>query len=404
MARQEKILSARGVAAISKPGRHSDGGGLYLYAKNGSRSWIYMFSWHGKQSEMGLGPYPTVTLAMARERRDKWRRVLLDGQNPIEVRKFGRVAPTTKTFGQCADELLASKESGWRNEKHRAQWAMTLHDYCVAIWGMPVDLVDVEAVLGVLKPHWARVPETASRLRARIEATLSYAISRNYRAGPNPAVWRDHLSNLLAKRPPLSRKHFPAMDYRDLPEFIGRLREYQAMSVAASALEFCILTAVRSGEALGATWSEINLETAVWSIPGHRTKSGRPHDVPLPPRAVAILGSMIAIRTDGHVFPGQQRGKPLSPSALPAVLARLKVEGAVPHGFRSSFRDWAGNETSFPRELAEHALSHVCGDSTERAYRRGNALERRRELMITWANHCEPCADQNIVQLQAARK
>ncbi len=404
MTRPEKILSARGASAISKPGRHSDGGGLYLYRKGAACCWVYMFAWRGKQKEMGLGPYPTVPLAMARERRDKWRKVLLDGQNPIEARRSGRTAAVMKTFGQCANELLASKSSEWRNEKHRAQWAMTLETYAAPLYGVPVSEVNTERVLAVLRPLWVRIPETASRVRARIESVLNCGKSRGWRAGENAAAWRGHLDHLLPRRQRLARKHFPAMPYAALPEFIGRLREHQAGSAAASALEFAILTACRTGEILGAAWPEFNLETAVWSIPGDRTKSGRPHQVPLVSRATAILESMRSIRASEYVFPGQQRGKPLSPSALPAVLARLKVEGAVTHGFRSSFRDFCANETSFPGEVAEAALAHRTGDSTELAYKRTDFLARRRELMSAWAAYCEPGADDNVVQLQGARK
>jgi integrase len=212
--------------------------------------------------------------------------------------------------------------------------------------------VDTTAVLLVLAPVWGRIPATASRLRGRIENILSYATVRAYRAGPNPAVWRAHLDQTLPKRQRLTQRHHPAMPYQDLPEFIGRLREFQATSVAASALEFAILTAARTGEVIGATWSEIDLEAAVWSVPAVRTKTGRPHQVPLS-GAITILENVAAIRTDGYIFPGQQRGKPLSPSSLAMVLARLKVEGVTVHGFRSAFRDWAGNETSYPRELCE---------------------------------------------------
>jgi integrase len=400
MARRERILSARGAMAISKPGRHSDGGGLYLYlSKDARRSWVYLFAWQGRQCEMGLGAYPQTSLAEARERRDKWRKVLMDGRNPIEVRRDGSRTSSSPTFGACADELLATKSSHWSNAKHRQQWRRTLEGYAAPLYGLPVDQVCIEAVLGVLNPIWQSIPETASRLRGRIEAVLDIAKARGWRSGENPAAWRGNLALILPKRGKLSRGHHAAMPYRDLPEFIGQLREHRSVSLAAMALEFAILTAARSGEALGARWAEFDLEAKVWTIPVARMKSGSEHRVPLSSQAGQIVKDLEAIRTSAFLFPGQRRDSPLAPSALATVLARLKIDATV-HGFRSAFRDWVGNETAFTREIAEQALAHATGNAVELSYRRSDALERRRALMEAWASYCEPDSGGKIIPIR----
>jgi integrase len=264
--------------------------------------------------------------------------------------------------------------------------------------GMPVDEVDTEAVLAVLRPLWQSRTETASRLRGRIEAVLDGAKAQGLRQGENPARWRGHLDKLLPKRQKLSRGHFAAMPYPDVPEFIDKLREREA--TAAMGLEFLILTAARSGEVLGARWSEIDLESKVWTIPAARMKAGREHRVPLSGRAMAILTRLAEAKTGEHIFSGQRPGKPLSPASLTMALRRLQINRATIHGFRSSFRDWAGNETHFPRELAEAALAHVIGDKSEQAYRRSDALEKRRTLMEAWADYCEPKDASNVVALK----
>lgn len=384
-------LTAR-AAATTKPGRFGDGAGLYLIvAPSGARKWVYRFTWRGKVTEMGLGSADVVSLADARGLRDEARRVLASGCNPIEARREQERAETGKpTFGAMADAFIDNKGAEWRNAKHRAQWAMTLREYCAAIRSRPVDEIDTEAVLSVLQPLWLEKPETASRLRGRIEAVLDAARARGHipRNEANPARWRGHLDKLLAKRPKLSRGHHAAMPYAELPGFVASLRERDAL--AAMALEFCILTATRTGEALGARWSEIDMAGKVWTVPAERTKPGRPHRIPLSGRAMAILEKLAEGKTGEFVFPGQRAGKPLSNMAMEMVLRRMKIEGVTVHGFRSAFRDWAGNETHFPREVAEAALSHVIGDKAEQAYRRGDALEKRRALMEDWANYIEP--------------
>jgi integrase len=383
MARQENKLSARTVAALKASGRHSDGGGLYLKIDGNRRRWVFLYTWNGKRKEMGLGG-AEVPLADARKARNKWRTILNGGCDPLDARETERRAlGAKKTFGEVADDLIAAKSSEWRNAKHRAQWRMTLTRYAEPLLAMPVDKIDTEAVLSVLQPLWQARPETASKLRGRIEAVLDAARAKGQipHNEANPATWRGHLDKFLPKRQTLTRGHHAAMSYADVPGFMAALREREA--VAALALE-SILTATRSGEALGARWAEIDLDAEVWTIPAARMKAAREHRVPLSSRALAILGKLVEARTGEFVFFGQRPGKPLSPMAKEKVLRRMDITVTV-HGFRSAFRDWAGNETHFPRELAEAALAHVIGDKAEQAYRRSDALEKRRALMDAWA-------------------
>jgi integrase len=402
MAGKEK-LSAR-AATTAKPGRHCDGRGLWLVvSETGARKWVFRFTFGGRVTEMGLGN-AEVSLAAAREKAAEARKLVAFGINPIEVRRDAeRIAAGKPTFGQCADALLETKSSEWRSEKHREQWRTTLVEYAKTLRALPVDQVDTEAVLGVLQPIWQATPETASRLRGRIETVLDAARAKGHiaRNEANPARWRGHLDKLLPKRQKLTRGHHAAMPFDDVPEFIGQLRDREA--TAALALEFVILTAARSGEVLGARWAEFDLATKVWVIPPARMKAGREHRVPLSGRALAILEKLAEGRTGEFVFPGQRPDKPLSGMAMKMILRRMKVEGVTVHGFRSAFRDWCGEATSFPREIAEAALAHVAGDTTERAYRRGDALEKRRKLMEAWAAYCEPRADSNVVSLGRAK-
>jgi integrase len=398
MARSINKLSARAAETLSKPGRHSDGGGLYLsISGEGRRRWVFLYRWRGRLREAGLGSASKggVPLKAAREKAAQGRALVKAGVDPIgEWNKPD--AALAQTFGKAADDFLAAHQGGWRNEKHKAQWTMTLARYCEPIRNMPVDAIDTEAVLSVLQPLWARAPETASRLRGRIETILDAAKARGHigRNEANPARWRGHLDKLLPKRSKLTRGHHSAMPYADVPSFLATLRQRSA--TAARALEFCILTATRSGEALAARWEEIDLDAKVWMIPPARTKAAREHRVPLSDRAVAILREMETSKTGEFVFPGQRPVRPLSGMAFEMLLRRIGLP-YTPHGFRSSFRDWAGNETHFPRELAEHALAHVIGDKAEQAYRRSDALARRRDLMDAWANYCAGEANANVV-------
>src|ERR1700730_3065120 len=338
MAGQRK-LSAR-AAPITKPGRHGDGRGLYLVVSGtGARKWVFRFTFGGRVTEMGLGN-AAVSLAKAREKGAEARRLVASGVNPIEARREAeKLAAGKPTFGQCADALLVAKSSQWRNEKHRAQWVMTLETYAAPLRSRPVDEIDTEAVLGVLQPLWRATPETASRLRGRIEAILDAARAKGYipRNEANPARWRGHLDKLLPKRQKLTRGHHAAMAFDDVPEFIGKLREREA--TAALALELLILAAARSGEVLGARWAEFDLEGKVWTIPAARMKAGREHRVPLSTRALAILDVLAKGKVGEFIFAGQKAGKPLSGKALEMVLHRMKVESATVNGFHPGFRD-----------------------------------------------------------------
>ena len=393
-------LTARGVAS-AKPGRHGDGSGLWLVVSaSGAKKWIFRFMIAGKVTEMGLGG-GDVPLAEARNRAATARALAKAGKNPIEARREAERAERAKpTFGQCADEFIEAKGSEWRNPKHRAQWAMTLTKYAAPLRDRPVDEIDTEAVLEVLQPIWLKTPETASRLRGRIEAVLDAARARGFipRNEANPARWRGHLDKLLPKRPALSRGHHAAMPYENVPAFIRRLWEREAL--AALALEFVILTAARSGEVLGARWDEIDTKANVWTIPPERMKAGREHRVPLCARAIEILERLAEGRTNEFIFAGQRVGRPLSDMSMEMVLRRMGIGDATVHGFRSSFRDWAGNETHFQREVAEAALAHVVGDKAEQAYRRGDALEKRRALMDAWGRYCCESYCENVVAFE----
>lgn len=390
MAKEIRKLSARGAATVTTPGRHSDGGGLYLnVTETGARSWLFMWKVAGRRREMGLGSARDVPLARARELAAECRLTVASGRDPLQARAEARVFErVTPTFGECADEFVAAKQSEWRNEKHRAQWTMTLTTYAAPLRKLRVDAIDTEAVLSVLTPIWNAKPETASRFRGRIEQVLDAAKAKGFRTGENPARWRGHLDKLLAKRQRLTRGHHAALPYADLPAFLGRLRERQAGSVSALALEFLILTAARSGEVLGMRWDEIDTAAKVWTVPAARMKAAREHRVPLSARALAVLTEAEKTRTGEFVFPGSGAGRPLSNMAMEMVLRRMGLDNVTVHGFRSAFRDWAGNETHFAREIAEAALAHVIGDAAERAYRRGDALEKRRALMDAWTNYC----------------
>ena len=337
-----------------------DGGNLYLIVSpTGSRKWVLRFTWRGRAKEMGLGSATTVDLADARERAAAARRKVARGVNPIEDRKRDNGIPT---FGEVADSVRESLSAGFRNEKHRAQWKSTLETYAAPLRAKPVDSIATDDVLAVLKPIWTAKAETASRVRGRIEKILDAAKAKGFRDGENPARWRGHLDHLLPRPSKLARGHHAAMPYEDVAAFLGKLREREA--TAALALEFCILTAARSGEVLGARWSEIDLDKKIWTVPANRMKPGRVHRVPLSARAVSILKHLAKPKTGDFVFPGHSRGKPLSNMAMEMMLRRLKIEDATVHGFRSSFRDWAGNVTTFPREVTETALSHVSGPIT----------------------------------------
>jgi integrase len=393
MARAINRLNARKVQTVTELGRHSDGGGLYLVVDaNGSKRWVFLFKRKGRTSEMGLGGLVRVPLARAREVAAECRGLLARGVDPIAHRRIVRVEQMgVPTFGAFADQFIGHMSPQWANEKHVAQWKMTLTNYASPLRPKALSEIDTNDVVAVLRPIWSKKPETAARLRGRIERVLDAAKVKGYRTGENPARWRGHLDHLLPKRSKLSRGHFAAMPYQAVPAFVARLRA--SPSKAALALEFSILTAARTSEVLGARWTEFDFGERLWTIPAERMKAKRLHRVPLTARTLEILRLLASTRDEDprspYVFQGQQRGKPLSNMALLMVLRRMEVEDTTVHGFRSSFRDWCGNETAYPREVAESALAHAVGDATEQAYRRGDALNKRRELMDAWATYCE---------------
>lgn len=403
MARALNRLSALFVKTCSTPGRHADGGGLYLAISPDGlrRRWVFLYGMGGKQREMGLGPISEVNLAEARRRAEAARRLVADGIDPIEDRRAtAKPVEKVKTFGEVADDYIKANAPGWRNSKHAAQWVMTLSrvrdddgnfteaGYCASIRDKPVDQIDTEAVLGVLTPIWTELPETAARVRGRIEAVLDFARVKGFRVGENPARLRGHLDHLLPRRRKKDRGHHAAMPFQDVPAFVAKLRIVRGVS--AWALEFLILTAARSGEVREARWNEIDLKNKLWTVPAARMKGGREHRVPLSSRAVDLLRTVVALRPtekgeEALIFPGAKRSRPLSDMALTMLLRRNAEGEPTVHGFRSAFRDWAGDRTSFPREVAEAALAHAVGNEVEAAYRRGDALEKRRKLMEAWA-------------------
>lgn len=389
MARQLHRLSPRAAITTSVVGRYADGGGLYLVVSHtGSRKWVFRFRWKGKLSDMGLGSASVVPLGRARERAAEARLKIAEGTNPLAEKRAARAIPT---FGAFADDLVSSVQSQWRNAKHRQQVRSTLERDAASLRPLALDQIDTAKVLETLRPIWSVKSETATRVRARIEWVLDAAKAKGYRSGENPARWKGHLDQLLPKPSRLTRGHHAALPFAEVPRFISELHARPATS--ALALEFTILTASRSGEVRGAVWREIDLANAVWTVPSTRMKAGREHRVPLSSRALAILADMAKLADndpDAFVFPGPKGSRTsLSDAAFSALLKRMgRSEGITPHGFRSSFRDWAGETTTFPRDIAEMCLAHAVGDMTERAYRRGDALARRRELMKAWSEFC----------------
>ena len=372
-------LTARKAAVLSKPGRHSDGGGLFLsIGQGGQRRWTFMWVRDGRQREAGLGSASIITLAEARQRAAECRQLVAKGEDPIAAKRAAKAAAASrKTFGQCAEEVIAAKRPEWRSARHTEQWERSLAS-CRGIWNRFVDEISVDDVRAVLIKPWDDTPETARRLRSRIELVLDYAIARKLRAAPNPAQWKGNLAHMLPRRPKLVRGHMAALPYSEIPSFLSDLRA-RPPSMATKALELLLFTVCRSGEVLNATWGEFDLDGAVWTVPAARTKAGREHRIPLSPPALDVLAWAANLRTSNFVFAGRLARKPLT------GLIRFMPTGTTVHGLRSSFRDWAGNETSFPREPVELCLAHRIGDATEQAYRRSDALERRREILNAWA-------------------
>lgn len=383
-------LTALQVKKMTKPGHHGDGGGLYLRVGDGRKSWMFRYKVAGKTTWLGLGPESDYTLAEAREAARQCRRQLREGIDPLEARRAAKATTQEAeglTFQVMAEKYIKAHEAEWRNAKHAAQWAATLTAYAYPIMGnKPVHSIDVADVLEALEPIWTEKPETASRVRGRIEAVLDYAAARKLRSSENPARWRGHLDHLLPARAKVARvEHHAAIPYADLPALMVKLSASRGM--AAMCLRFDILTAARSGEARGATWGEIDVESATWTIPGNRMKAGREHRVPLSAPALAILREVAQLGTDPAqlVFPGAVKGKPLSDVALNKALATAGGGAFTVHGMRSTFRDWCAERTTYPREVAEAALAHTNKDKVEAAYLRGDHFEQRRRLMDDWA-------------------
>jgi integrase len=384
-----------GALKRTRPGMYGDGGNLWLQvtrAKGGgaNRSWTFRYVVGGRTREMGLGSCNTVTLQRARELAQWHRMQLLEHVDPIEHRRADRAAWLARnakimTFEQAARGYIAAKRDEWRSRQHAAEWPASLRKHIYPTLGkIEVAAIDTALVVKALQPIWSRIPESASRLRGRVEAILDWCTVSGFRQGDNPARWGGHLEHLLAAPSKRRIKHLSALPWREVPAFMEKLRATD--TVVARAMEFTILTAARRGEVRGALWREIEFDTATWIVPGERMKAGREHRVPLSPRALTILQDIHATATGEHVFPGRNGG--LGESAFEHLLKRLGHSDVTLHGFRSAFRDWVGESTNYPREIAEAALAHAVGNKVERSYRRGDALEKRRRLMEAWADFC----------------
>ena len=406
-------LVALTVEREQTPGRYGDGGGLYLQVSKGkaetapvTKAWIFRYRVGAREREMGLGAFPTVSLKRARDKAGECRRLREAGLDPIEARdaeqaRAEAASAPVMTFKECAEALIASKSEGWKNAKHQQQWTNTLATYAYPALGhLPPAKIDEALVLKVLQPIWTKIPETAGRVRGRIEAVLDYAKVLKQRTGENPAMWRGNLVHVLAKQSDFHEvRHHPALPYDQMGKFIPELRARSA--IAALALEFLIFTVARSNEVLEMRWPEIDEPAKLWIIPKDRMKGDRGHRVPLSDPALAVLEKMKPLRQAvGYVFPGQKPGKPLSNTSMEMLIHRMNGKSApptwrdvngeaiVPHGFRSSFKDWASECTSSANEISEMALAHAIDDKTEAAYRRGDLMAKRRLLMEEWAAYC----------------
>ena len=397
----------------AKPGRHADGGGLYLLVKqSGARSWVYRYMLNGRSRDLGLGAAGPggISLADARDNAAVLRLKVKAGCDPLEERKIeaanAKAAAQAAmvagiSFESVAESYISANQDSWRSPKHRQQWKNTLATYVYPTIGdIPVSQVETSHVLQILEPIWKEKAETASRVRGRIETILDSAKARGYRHGENPARWRGHLAQILPARSRLTRGHHKALPYEQIPRFIDDLHQREA--VAALALEFAILTAARSGEVIGATWAEVDMDKVVWTIPADRMKAAKEHRVPLSSRAIAILESLKPLGSL-YLFPGAKGGK-LSSMAMAMLVRRMKVDATV-HGFRSSFRDWAAECTGYAHEVAEMALAHTIENKVERAYRRGDLFDKRRRLMDDWGTYCasDRAAGDKVTPIQAAR-
>jgi integrase len=397
-------LNALAVSRASKPGFHCDGDGLYLQVtRSGARTWVYRFMLQGKAREMGLGPLRDVPLAEARKRATECRRLRSAGTDPIEARIAQRKeaaleAARSKTFKECAATYIQDHSASWRNAKHRAQWTSTLETYAYPVFGdLPVQAVDTTLVMKALKPMWDAKVSTAARLRGRIESVLDWAKAHGFRTGENPARWRGHIENML---PALSKvravQHHKALPYLEIGAFMKALRANEG--VAAGALELLILTATRTSETINARWAEFDLEVGIWTVPAARMKAGREHRIPLSAAAISLLKTLPS--NGDFLFPGGKRGKPLSNMAMLALLKRMDYSHITAHGFRSTFRDWAAEQTNHSQDVAEMALAHTISNKVEAAYRRGDLFEKRKALMEDWSRYCTGVQPDNVINLR----
>lgn len=380
-------LTNRTVQTKTEPGRYADGGGLYLVVtKRGTKNWCFMYRWDDKRPELGFGGYPDVSLANARSQAEIARGALnsVPRRNPKEVFTQLKQKPVGPiTLGAFTEEFLDRILGDFKNAKHRQQWRNTLRTYAAPINNQPLDKVTTEDILSVLTPIWDEKRETARRVQGRLERVLNAAKAQGLRSGENPAQWKGHLETVLPNNR-TKRHHHKALPYDDLQNFMSALRARNALS--ALCLEFIILTCVRSAEGRNVTWDEIDFDQRVWTIKQERMKMGKVHRIPLSVRAIEITQQLHEVRTNEFVFPGRAGNTGISEASVRKLLLNLNRDGVTTHGFRSTFRDWVFEMTDFPRELAEIALSHNVGDATERAYRRGDALEKRRDLMEAWSD------------------
>lgn len=385
------------------PGATADSDGLYLkVGPTGAASWQFRYQIGGKRRMMGLGACSVLTLAEARDKAAEARKLAKQGIDPLEARRAAEVAEkaAVTTFRDAALEYIEAHRAGWRNAKHGQQWENTLAQYVYPKFGdKPVSEVSTEDVLGALRPIWSDKPETANRVRNRIELVLDAARAKGLASGINPAAWRGHLDKLLPKRSKASREHHAAMDYRELPAFYKRLTSDRD-SLSAAALQLTILTACRTSEVLLATWDEFDLDNRLWTIPGQRMKAAVAHRVPLSDATMGLLDTLKRMgQSEDYLFPGAKAGKPLSNMAMTMVLRKLGHGDLTVHGFRSTFRDWAAEETHYPNIVAEQALAHTVSNAVEAAYRRGDLLEKRRALMQDWATYCSTKPAEKVIPI-----
>jgi integrase len=407
-------LSAVAITKAKGPAVLHDGGGLYLrVSPTGSKAWVFRFQLDGKRRDMGLGPYPDISLAEARRRATERRNQRRDGIDPLDAKAAQQqaqrlAAAKGRTFRECAAEFIDKNRAGWSNAKHRQQWENTLATYVYPLLGeLLVTAIDTGLVVQVLDPIWTEKPETASRVRGRIEAVLDAATVRGFRQGPNPAQWKGNLAHILPARARVRKvAHHAALPFDQMPAFLAALRQRPGM--AARALEFAALTAARTGEVLGACWGEIDMTAKVWTVPAERMKASREHRVSLSDAALAVLEKIkpLALMADGNpdpgapVFPGPRRALPMSNMVLLMLLRRMGRHDLTAHGFRSTFSDWTAERTAYPREVVEMALAHTVANKVEAAYRRGDLFEKRRRLMADWARFCEAQPAGEVVSLR----